>query len=415
MTISPVVASLRAQAALQNEWLAERLTTLLPAIMAQSGIDFWIVVAREYNEDPVIMTLLPAPAMNARRRTILIFARRADGTVDRLTLDRYGYGDLYIQAWNPDHEAQDDCLTRIVGEYHPQRIGINVSPTFALADGLSHAEYERLLIALGPTYAERCVHAEALVIGWLERRIPAELAVYPELVALGHRLIATAFSRTVITPGVTTTDDVVWWLRQTMHEAGLRAWFQPTVSIQARGMPFTEPPTRNRILPGDLLHCDVGFCHLGLCTDQQQHAYVLARGETSPPDGLVSALARANQVQDLLLAEMQVGHTGNQVLALARARALQVGLQPSIYSHPLGYHGHAAGPTIGLWDMQKGVPGAGDYPLADDTVYAIELNSVATVPEWDDQPVRIALEEDAVLTGGNIEWLNGRQTQLHII
>ena len=165
MTISPVVASLRAQAALQNEWLAERLTTLLPAIMAQSGIDFWIVVAREYNEDPVIMTLLPAPAINARRRTILIFARRADGTVDRLTLDRYGYGDLYIQAWNPDHEAQDDCLTRIVGEYHPQRIGINVSPTFALADGLSHAEYERLLIALGPTYAERCVHAEALVIG----------------------------------------------------------------------------------------------------------------------------------------------------------------------------------------------------------------------------------------------------------
>ncbi|MGQ9613601.1 MAG: M24 family metallopeptidase [Chloroflexus sp.] len=414
MTITPIEPSLRRQADVQNQWLAERLAMLLPALMERTGIDLWIVVAREYNEDPVIMTLLPAPAMNARRRTILIFARRDDGVVDRLTLDRYGYGDLYQQVWNPDTESQDDCLARIVGEYNPQRIGIDTSATFAFADGLSHHEHERLLAALGPL-AARCVSAEPLVIGWLERRIPAELAVYTELVALGHRLIAIAFSRTVITPGITTTDDVVWWLRQTMHEAGLRAWFQPTVSIQARGMPFNTPATRNPIWSGDLLHCDVGFCHLGLCTDQQQHAYVLARGETAPPPGLVTALAQANHLQDIVMAEMQVGRTGNQVLAAARERAINAGLQPSIYSHPLGFYGHAAGPTIGLWDRQDGVPGAGDYPLYDETVYAIELNNVAIVPEWDDQPVRIALEEDAVLTSGRMEWLHGRQTQLHVI
>lgn len=415
MIITPVVTSLRMQSDLRAQWLAERLTLLLPELMERAKIDLWMVTAREYNEDPVIMTLLPAPAMNARRRTILLFARRPDGTVERLTLDRYGYGDLYRQAWDPDTESQDDCLARLVAEYDPQRIGINMSPTFAFADGLTYTEYQRLCATLGPRYAERCVSAETIVIGWLERRIPAELAVYPELVALGHRIIATAFSRAVITPGVTTTDDVVWWLRQTMHEAGVQAWFQPTVNLQARGMPFDAPPTRNRIWPGDLIHCDVGFCHLGLCTDQQQHAYVLARDETAPPAGLIAALAQANRLQDILFAEMHVGRTGNQVLAATRARALAEGLQPSIYSHPLGYHGHAAGPVIGLWDHQEGVPGAGDYPLYDETVYAIELNNLAPVPEWGHQPVRIALEEDAALIGGTMVWLHGRQTQLHVV
>ncbi len=415
MTLTPVLASLRAQAELRNQWLSERLTTVLPMVMARAGIDLWIVAAREYNEDPVIMTLLPAPAMNARRRTILLFSRCPDGTVERLTLDRYGYGDLYTQAWDPSIETQAECLARLVRERDPQRIGINVSATFAFADGLSHHEYDYLLAALGPTYAERCVSAEALVVGWLERRIPAELAVYPELVALGHRLIAAAFSRAVITPGVTTTDDVVWWLRQMMRDAGLTAWFQPTVRIQARGMPFDQPATRNRIWPGDLLHCDVGFCHLGLCTDQQQHAYVLNHGESAPPAGLERALARANRLQDLVMAAMQVGRTGNQALAAARAQALAEGLMPAIYSHPLGYHGHAAGPTIGLWDQQEGVPGAGDYPIYDQTVYSIELNNVTPVPEWDDQPVQIALEEDAVLSDGQMRWLHGRQTQFHVI
>jgi Xaa-Pro aminopeptidase len=406
---------LREQADLRNRWLRERLEVVIPAVLARAGLDMWLVIAREYNEDPAIMSLLPEPAMSARRRTILCFARRADGGVDRLTLDRYGHGELYLRAWDPEAESQYECLARIIAARDPARIGVDVSATFAFGDGLSHGEYERLAAAIGPQYAARLVPAEAAAVGWLETRTPAELAHYPQIVAMGHALIARAFSRAVIRPGETTTADLVWWMRQTMHEAGLRAWFHPTVEIQAPGQRYDADSPRTLILPGDLLHCDVGFGYLGLCTDQQQHAYVLRAGEAEAPPGLRAALAAANRLQDILIGAMRAGRTGNQVLLAALGQARAEGLRPSVYTHPLGYHGHAAGPTIGLWDQQGGVPGAGDYPLYDQTVYSIELNARSAVPEWDGQEVRIALEEDAALSGGEVRWLAGRQTALHLI
>lgn len=200
-----------------------------------------------------------------------------------------------------------------------------------------------------------------------------------------------------------------------MHDAGLRAWFHPTLEIQAPGQPYDAAEKRALIMPGDLLHCDVGFAYLGLCTDQQQHAYVLREGETQAPAGLRRALAEGNRLQDILIGAMKVGRTGNSVLRLALEQARAAGLTPSIYTHPLGYHGHAAGPTIGLWDQQGGVPGGGDYPLYDRTAYSIELNVRCVVPEWDSQEVRVALEEDALLSGGVVDWLHGRQTELHLI
>lgn len=413
---------LREQAALRNRWLRERLEQLLPELMARAGLDLWLVVAREYNEDPLIMSLLPEPEMAARRRTILLFARRNDGSVERLTLGRYAYhgvaeadAALYQAAWDPDHEQQDACLRRLVAVRNPRRIGVNVSPTFAFADGLSHHEHERLVAALGPELSVRMVGAETLAVGWLERRTAAELTAYAPIVAMGHHLIAHAFSRAVISPGQTTCEDLVWWLRQTLHDHGLHAWFQPSVELQAAGQPFDAAAPRRPIQPGDLLWVDLGFAYLGLHTDQQQHAYVLRPGEREAPAGLRAALTAGNRLQDLLLDELRVGRTGNQVLRSARARALAEGLAPSIYAHPLGYHGHAAGPPIGLWDRQEGVPGAGDYPIFDHTVYAIELNVRCPVAEWGGQTVRIALEEDAVLSGRPARWLAGRQQRLHLV
>lgn len=416
-TLRQQILPLRARAELRNEWLQDRLETVLPEVMAREGFDMWIVAAREYNEDPVIMTLLPEPSMAARRRTILVFSRRPDGTVERLTLDRYGFGNFYQRGWDADSkETQDECLARLVAERDPQSIGLNVSETFAFGDGLSHQEWEQVTGALGPKYTDRTLGAERLAVGWLERRIPAELALYPQLINIGHAIIAEAYSPRTIQPGVTTTEDVVWWMRQTILDAGLQAWFQPSVSIQAPGKRFDDRlDSRIRILPGDLLHCDVGFYYLGLATDHQQHAYILKPGETDAPAGIKAALAAGNRLQDIHCQEMQVGRTGNQVLAAALAQAKVEGILPSIYSHPLGYHGHAAGPTIGLWDNQNGVPGRGDYKLFDDTCYSIELNVRYNVPEWNNQEVRIALEEDAVLTGGKVSWLTGRQTELHLV
>jgi hypothetical protein len=366
------------------------------------------------------MTMLREPEMAARRRTILVFVRNADGGVDRLTLSRYGQPGFYQSGWNPEQESQHQCLARLVRERNPTKIGLNFSPTFAFGDGLSLHEYQLLAEALGGEWMNRTASAERLCVGWLERRIAPELVVYPGIVAIGHAIIAEAFSSNVIQTGITTTDDVVWWMRQTMQELGPRAWFQPTIEIQAPGQAFDQSYSessekRSTIMPGDLLHCDMGFIYLGLATDQQQHAYVLRPGETEAPEGLKAALAAGNRLQDIHVTTMQVGLTGNDVLQATRQQAQKEGIKAMVYSHPLGYHGHAAGPTIGLWDQQGGVPGRGDYPLFDDTCYSIELNIQQAVPEWNNQMVRIALEEDAVLTGRQMRWLHGRQTTLHLI
>jgi Xaa-Pro aminopeptidase len=417
------ILPLRARAEVTNEWLKQRLAEILPEIMQREGFDMWIVVAREYNEDPVIMTLLPQPAMSARRRTILVFSLKEDGSLERLTLDRYGHGEYYEAAWDPDQEDQHECLARIIRERDPAAIGINVAGDSAFGDGLTHSEHQRLVAALGEVYMSRARSAASLAIGWLERRSQAELTVYPGIVEIGHAIIAEAFSSRTIQPGITTTNDVVWWMRQKMLELGLRAWFQPTVDIQAAGQGFQLPGAnhtekaarRDLILPGDVLHCDLGFHYLGLATDQQQNAYVLRSGETDAPEGLRVALAKGNRLQEILADAMVVGRTGNEILLAALEQARAEGLQPSIYTHPLGYHGHGAGPTIGLWDRQEAVPGKGDYKLFDDTVHAIELNITREVAEWDGQGVVMALEEDAVFSGGRLEWLSGRQTALHLV
>ncbi len=414
------ILPLRARASVRNAWLGQRLDEVLPALLQREGMDMWIVAAREYNEDPVILTLLPEPAMSARRRTILVFSLQDDGSVERLTLDRYGHEGAYTAAWDPEVEEQHACLARVVQERDPQAIGLNVSQTFAFGDGLTHTEYENIIAALGEPYAARVRSAERLAVGWLERRIEPELVVYPGIVEIGHAIIAEAFSSRLIQPGITTTDDVVWWMRQKMLDLGLQAWFQPTVDIQAFGEPAgpigkAAKDRRQVILPGDLLHCDVGFVYLGLATDQQHLAYVLRPGEDDAPEGLRAGLAEGNRLQDLHLQAMQVGSTGNQVLRAVLETSKQEGIQAMVYTHPLGYHGHAAGPTIGLWDRQDGVPGPGDYELFDDTCYAIELNVTRAVPEWNGQAVMFALEEDAVLTGRCGRWLSGRQTQFHRI
>jgi hypothetical protein len=415
------ILPLRAQADVRNRWLKERLDRVIPALMHREGFDLWIVIAREYNEDPVIMTLLPAPAMAARRRTILVFALREDGQADRLTLDRYGFGDFYTRGWEPEKEEQFAALRRVVAERNPQLIGLNFSADFAFGDGITHTEYEQVMAALGDSYSGRVRSAERLCVGWLEHRIEPELTVYPGIVEMGHALIAEAFSSRTIQPGITTTSDVVWWMRQKLLDLGLQAWFQPTVEIQAPGQGFDAPAggagkqPRTLIQPGDLLHCDVGFYYLGLATDHQQNAYVLKPGEHDAPAGLKAALADGNRLQEIHLAHMQVGKTGNDVLKAVLDQARAEGITASVYSHALGYHGHAAGPVVGMWDQQEGVPGKGAYELFDQTVYSIELNVTRPVPEWDNQVVRMALEEDAALVNGQMHWLDGRQTALHLI
>ena len=415
------ILSMKERAQVINELLEDKVSNYLPAIMRREGIDMWIVVSREYNEDPVIKTLLPAEWLAARRRTILIFYDNGE-SLETLAVSRYDVGSLFKSAWDKDKQPDQWArLRELVAERNPKKIGINQSRHFGLADGIVATDKEELLESLGPKYAKKVVSAEKLAIAWLETRTAKEMEIYPHIVRISHNIIAEAFSEKVITPGVTTTEDVVWWMRDKVRELGLQTWFHPTVDIQ-RADPerfdhlrtFSKRPDLQVIQPGDLLHCDFGITYLRLNTDQQQHAYVLRSAETDAPQFLKEALATGNRLQDIFTGNFREGRTGNEVLAMSRAEAIAEGIVPSIYTHPIGYHGHAAGTTLGMWDSQEGVPIGGDYPLHANTAYSIELNASVELPQWG-KSVRIMLEEEAFFDGQNVHYIDGRQKNLILV
>jgi Xaa-Pro aminopeptidase len=410
----PTVLDLKRQAAVCDAWLQARYDRLLPELMRREKIDLWLVICEEYNEDPVYLSLVPFNSLSARRLTMLaMFDRGGEKGVERFAVQRYGVGGLFPTIWKANEEDQWQALAKAVKARDPKRIGIDESDVFAFGDGLSASKKQRLVEALGPEYAKRLVRADRLAVGWLERRLPEEIEVYHHIAAIAHAIIAEAFSSAVITPGITTTADVEAWMWEKIRALGQTTWFDPGISIQRpKTSPYKDSPV---IHPGDLLHCDFGINYLKLDTDTQQLAYVLRPGESDAPKGLKDGLAQANRLQDLLLGEMKEGLTGNQILAAALKRAKDEGLRPSIYTHPLGFHGHAAGPTIGLWDRQGGVPGAGDYPLFADTVHSIELNVTAAVPDWGGQDVVFALEQDAAYTRSGPFFLDKRQTELILV
>ena len=411
----PAILSLKSRAAQQDKWLAERLDTVLPALMRKNGIDMWVLVAREYLEDPVVATMLDGKSFSARRRTILVFFDPGAGKpIERLTVSRYGLGGLFTPAWNPEQQPdQWAALGEIIRLRNPEKIALNVSANSAFADGLTASQRDGVLGALTPELRTRVVPADRLAIGWLETRTPAEMAVYPQIVRAAHGIIAEGFSSRVVTPGKTTTDDVVWWYREKIAGLKLATWFQPSVNVTRQGV--AQPlDGATVILPGDLLWVDFGIKYLGLNTDTQHMGYVLKPGETDAPAGLRAGLAAANAVQDALTSSFQDGASGNAVLATARAKAIAAGLTPIIYSHPIGYHGHAAGTPIGMWDNQAARP-EGEAPMAAMTAWSIELAARHKVPEWGGQDVGFRLEEDAFFDGTTVQYIDGRQTRFHLI
>lgn len=410
----------RDRAQLKDEILADRFNNLLPKLMDQTGLDMWLVISREYNEDPVIKTMLPSTWLNARRRTILVFYRDKEAnTIEKLAVARYNVGNYITSAWEKEKQPnQWDRLVEIIEERNPNKIGINISEHFGLADGLVKTDYEELVKVLPEDLERRLVSAENLAIAWIETRTAKELEIMEEMVSITHQIIDEAFSSKVITPGESTTEDVVWWMRQRVTDMGLETWFHPTVDIQrdktelkSHIEAFSKGKEEAIILPGDLLHCDFGITYMGLNTDCQQHAYVLRPEESEVPTYLEEAFELGNRVQDIFTENFKTGKTGNEILSKSLTEGRQEGLRPSIYSHPLGTFGHSAGTTFGLWDSQEGVPYQGDYPLHEHTVYAIELNNTVFVKAWDTD-VRIMLEEAGYFGPNGFRYVNGRQTYI---
>ena len=414
------ILGLKDRARVIEEIQKDRFDNLLPQLMEETGIDMWVIITREYNEDPVIKTLLPPTWLNARRRTILAFHYdKKSKKLEKVAIARYSFGKNIPSIWNKEEEPnQMKALAKFIEEKNPEKIGLNYSDHFALADGIVKTDYELFLNNLPSKLSKRVVSAEELAIRWIETRTKKEMIIYDQLVEITHGIINEAFSTKVITPGVTTTDDVVWWMREKVKKLGLKTWFHPTIDVQRNEISdlyaFDGESKFDIILPGDLIHCDFGITYLTLNTDCQELAYVLKPNETEAPDYLVKALDEGNRVQDIFTDLFEYKKTGNQILKEALEQGRNEGFRPQIYTHPLGTFGHSAGTTLGMWDSQGGVPFTGDFPMNYNTVYAIELNTKVFIKEWN-KDIRIMLEEAGVFEETGFRYVNGRQTELILV
>jgi Xaa-Pro aminopeptidase len=422
----PTIPPLREQHRIRQEWLKARLDRVLPSLMRRHGVSMWIVANREYNEDPVFFSLVSPSVFAARRRTILVFTDRGpEKGIERLALGGGSNGGLYTVYRDPDVEnrelwgqSQWATLRKLVDERKPASIALDISEVHAFSDGLSAGEREQLEAALGP-WTSKIVRAENLPLEYISVRVPEMLPAYRDLMRISHGLLARAFSNEVITPGKTTTEDVEWWLRQRVNDLGLGEWFPPTVEVQRKGLragAVVRERSAQVIERGDHLHVDFGIKAMGLATDTQHVGYVLREGETDAPTGLRKALSNSNRLQDLLMERLKPGRSGNAILADTLSAMKKAGLTGTVYTHPIGDHGHGAGPVIGLWDRQEGVPGRGDVLVLPSTWFSVELEATSPVPEWGGQLLRSAQEEDAAIDeNGRIAWVLERQTRYYLV
>ncbi len=409
------ILPIKKQYQLIDDLLEERLDHLLPKLMDEAGIELWIVPAREYNEDPVFKTLTPALQKTASRLSILVFYFNGK-TVERYSLfgPNQQSGRFYEGIWDKSKEDQWDCLKNLVERLEPKTIGVNYSKTHGLSDGISGFLHEKIRSSLGAAWEKKIQSAEDLSRMWLETRTKKELALYSEVYQVATAIIEQAFSAETIRPGITSTTDVQWWMHEVINDLGLEAWFSPDVSLQRKGDPrfriFDEV-----IKPGDLLHCDIGLKYLSLCTDTQRMAYVLKDDEKEAPADLVEGFEEAKAFQDIVAEAFKEGSTGNEILKKSLNTARNNGLNPRLYTHPIGLYGHGIGMNVGLFEEQEFVKIAGEHPLRDDTCYALELNVWKTIKSWDQQKVYFLLEETTAFFKHKLHYLPYRQEALILI
>jgi len=417
---------LREQAGIQQEWAEERVTEVIPMLMREHGVDMWILSMREYGEDPVFWGIKAPTTFAARRRSIYVFHDPGPGQeMERLALGGGSQGGIFTAftssrpadpAGQPElvGNEQWNLLRELVEDRDPEVIAVNIDEHWSFADGLGAGEWEALQRALGPEYLSRVRRVPRLAVEFIAHRLPEMMPIYREREETVHAIVSHAFSNAVITPGVTTTEDVQWWIREKIQDLGMTTWFHPSVDVQRAGeIPQGGPVV---IQPGDILWTDLGTVAMNLHTDTQHLGYVLRPGEREVPEGIRQCMAASNRMQDVLLENMVVGRTGNEILAAALTQLEEEGINGTIYTHPIGDHGHGAGPLIGRWDAQGGVPVRGDIPLRASTWHSIELQARVAIPEWDGKVASCRQEEEAYVDQeGDRHWVFKRQTDFHLV
>lgn len=353
-------------------------------------------------------SLKSAQQFSARRRTTYLFL---SPSVAGSSTKAYSWIDNTDNLWKE--------LNAVLDKHSPSSIAIDAHPEISFSSGLHAGELDAIKKSLAKKWHEKFVVKPMLAVEYIGTQINARLPWYKRLQETAWAIISEAFSERVVTPGVTTTEDIAWWMREKIQSLNYTTWFQPGVSILGPDMDWSsEPSVRRPIQYGDLLHVDFGVTAMGMNTDTQHLAYVLQPGETSHdaiPQGFLDGLRKGNRLQDMTREHMTPGKTGNDILKNIRKQMEKENIEGKIYCHAIGDWGHSAGTVIGMVNLQDKVPVLGDLPLIQQTWYSVELMADHFIPELN-ATFSFPLEEDVYYTAdGKFDWVYGRQEQFHLI
>ena len=392
------IRSLKEQYAIKDQCLKERLEIILPQVMEDADVDMWIVASKEYHEDPTFKAMVPAEYLTARRITMFAFSKEADG-IHRysLSMPDKSVAKFYESKWQFGKEDQMVALKRLIEEKNPKKIALNMSKEFAVCDGFSIGLYQMFKESLGEDIMNKMVNDDLLAMKFMEIRTPTELKLMPEVMSVAHDIMERMYTTDVIKPGITTTNDLEWFMKEEVNKLGLTYWFEPTMDLQRKNGDESRYDSCV-IQKGDLLHCDFGIYYMNMCTDTQRLGYVAKDDEETMPQYLLDGMKVGNRFQDIVRENMIVGRTGNEVFEAAMKQAKEEGIQAMLYSHPCNMYGHGPGPTIGLFSNQNAIPVKGDVKLSNNTVYALELN--VKVDDY-----YYFLEETVALTDDGVNFL----------
>ncbi len=425
----PELLGMRAQYEVRVDWLARKRPLLLEQ-MREHGIEMWIVVSEEFHPDPVTQFVAP-PLRYTRRRDVMVFVDAGEEGLAAYS-DYWRPTDDYRRFFQPLPAArnargiQDTSagLEALMARYAPATIGLNIGGARGHDSGLTHDSHLFLADALGPDAQSRFVSAANLIEDVFDTRLPEELEHYRQLVLATDVIAQTALSNVVITPGETRAEDIKWFFEETIAELGVGGvpWFEIHVAVQrydpdtGEMIPYVHPAPNDLVFRrGDIIHLDCGFDYIGFASDWQKVAYILRDGEDDVPEGLKTALGNANLVHEAFASEPRPGMTGWEATLAIAARLEGVDFLPSLYSHPIGYHGHALGPNINARDMDLSSPPERDSHLRNGAYRSIEFSATSAVPEYGGSRVTIPMEDDGYLTPDGYEYFRPYQTEWYVI